>query len=104
LCSLTRRVWTQYFLRDFGPVTLFLLFGTVLLAWSVVFGGMSWLHSEFSGTPATAGTVMLSALPFLMGFQMMLQAVVLDMNKEAKAPLPRPEALGQEPAPAKLVA
>jgi hypothetical protein len=36
----------------------------------------SWLHVQF----ASAGTVMLSVLPFLVGFELVLQALVLEIR------------------------
>ena len=36
----------------------------------------SWLRSQFAST----GTVMLSVLPFLVGFELVLQALVLEMR------------------------
>jgi dolichol-phosphate mannosyltransferase len=32
------------------------------------------------GTPRTAGTIMLSALPIIVSFQMLLQAISIDIN------------------------
>jgi dolichol-phosphate mannosyltransferase len=87
LRSLLHRIWHRHFLRDFGPCALFLASGLVLIAWSLVFGGWHWLQSAWTQTPATAGTVMLAALPFLMGFQLLLQASVLEMNQRDRAPL-----------------
>ncbi len=93
--SLARRVWTQYFIRDFGPVTLFLTAGGALLLWALVFGGVEWLRSLATGVPATAGTVMMSALPFLMGFQLLVQAVVMDMGGKPNVALGAADVLNE---------
>ncbi|HEX9421514.1 MAG TPA: glycosyltransferase family 2 protein, partial [Methylomirabilota bacterium] len=65
---------------DFSPVALFMLTGLPLLAWGTGFGvytwAQSWLHNQFAST----GTVMLSVLPFLVGFELVLQALVLEIR------------------------
>jgi len=88
LCSfpfhLFRGYWYRFYrkhvLRDFSPVALFMLTGLPLLAWGTGFGmytwGQSWLHNQFAST----GTVMLSVLPFLVGFELVLQALVLEIR------------------------
>ncbi len=97
LCrSLFRRTWNQYFIRDFGPVTLFLVSGGFLMLWALVFGGIIWGRSLVSGVPATAGTVMMSAMPFLMGFQLLLQAVVMDMSNRPGVPVSAEEPLNED--------
>ncbi len=89
--SLMQRIWQRHFVRDFGPFAMFLTSGLLLTLWSVVFGGWHWVQSSLTRTPATAGQVMLAALPFLMGFQLLLQAAVLEMNQRDRV------ALCQEP-------
>jgi dolichol-phosphate mannosyltransferase len=93
------RLWQRYFVRDFGAVSLCLLGGAALTGWGLAFGGWKWLQSIFTGVPNTAGTVMLAALPFLMGFQLLLQAALLEVVTEPTRPLSQDEPLGQETAP-----
>ncbi len=88
LCSfpfhLFRGYWYRFYrkhvLRDFSPVALFMLTGLPLLGWGMGFGlytwGQSWLQNQFAST----GTVMLSVLPFLVGFELVLQALVLEIR------------------------
>jgi dolichol-phosphate mannosyltransferase len=80
--SCLRRVWSRHFVREFGPVGLFLTSGGLLTCWGTLFGAWAWASSSLSGVPATSGTVMLSALPFLMGFQLLLQALVMDVTAQ----------------------
>ena len=87
--ALVRRVWRQHFIREFGPTGLFLVSGGALALWAIVFGGYAWGRSWLSGVPATSGTVMLSAMPFLMGFQLLLQALMMDMADDSARPLRR---------------
>lgn len=81
------RVWTRYFVRDFGPISLCLFGGGLLTAWGAGFGAWKWAQSLLTGVPNTAGTVMLAAMPFLMGFQLLLQAALLEIAGEPTRPL-----------------
>lgn len=85
--SLRRRIWQRYFVRDFGAATLFLLSGSALVAWGVGFGAFAWIRSAITMTPSTTGTVILSEMPLLMGFQLLLQALVMDIGSENKPPI-----------------
>lgn len=87
--SLIYRVWQRHFVRDFGPIGAYLTLGLPLLLWGVGFGGLQWLRSWTSGEPQSAGTVMLAALPFLLGFQLLLQASLLEMTDRPAKPLCR---------------
>lgn len=56
----------------------------VLGAVSLIFGGWvgvtRWLESTQRGQPATAGTVMLAALPILIGVQLILAFLSYDLQ------------------------
>jgi len=74
------RVRDKYFLYDFNAVSLFIVASLPLLVTGTVLGIKYWHHSIVSGVPTTAGQVMLAVLPLLMGFQLLLQAFVIDIN------------------------
>ncbi|MHB1357238.1 MAG: glycosyltransferase family 2 protein [Anaerolineae bacterium] len=75
-----RRVLVQYFIRDFSAVSLFMVFGLAALLFGVIFGVWKWIVSGISGIPATTGTVMIAVLPVIIGLQLILQAVVMDIQ------------------------
>jgi len=75
-----RRLWRRYFVYDFTAVSLFLVSGLFLSAFGLGFGALKWLQSISTGVPATAGTVVLAALPLLMGFNLLLQSFILDIQ------------------------
>ena len=78
-----RRVLLRYVLYNFHPIALFLFSGLALTLWGVGFG--IWVTIGSLGPEAaTTGTVMLAVLPFLMGFQLLLAAFVLDILSEPK--------------------
>ena len=79
-----RRLWEKYVLRDFSPIAVFWLLGLPLMLFGGVFGGATWAHSLWSGRAATTGTVMLSVLPFLLGFQLVLQAIILEIRESPR--------------------
>jgi glycosyltransferase involved in cell wall biosynthesis len=78
-----RRIWEKYVLYSFHPIALFLFSGVLFLAWGIGFGLYVAIDSLGSETAST-GTVMLAVLPFLMGFQLTLFAIVLDIQNEPK--------------------
>jgi hypothetical protein len=82
---LFRRYWYRFYrkhvLRDFSPVAVFMLTGLPLLAWGTGFGIYRWLQSYLRNEFASTGTVMLSVLPFLVGFELVLQAIVLEIKE-----------------------
>ena len=75
------RIYQKYILRDFSPIALFIFSGLPLVLWGVVYGGYIWWRALESGVPATTGTVMLAVLPFLIGFELLLQALILDIHQ-----------------------
>lgn len=78
------RVYQKYMLRDFSPIALFLMFGLALFLWGVLFGIFLWVRSAFTGHPTPTGTVMLAVVPLILGFQLLLQAIVLDIHETPK--------------------
>jgi len=75
------RMWEKYLLRDFSPIAMFWLVGLPLMLFGGVFGLAVWWHSLASGRAASTGTVMLSVLPFLLGFELILQAIILEIRE-----------------------
>ena len=74
-----KRFFYNYFLRDFNVGTLFLVSGTTLTLFGLLFGLYHWSLSFSSGQPATTGTVMLAAIPGLLGVQSLISALSYDI-------------------------
>jgi hypothetical protein len=53
------------------------------------FGLLRWYQSIVSGRAATAGTVMLSALPLILGLQLLLSALSYDLARTPQVVLHR---------------
>lgn len=79
LRGLLRRVYWRYFIQDFGATSVLLVVGGLLTTGGIAFGAYRWWLSSATGVPATAGTVLLAAVPLLGGFQCLLAALLLDV-------------------------
>jgi dolichol-phosphate mannosyltransferase len=82
-----RRVRLHYFVRDFTAVSLYIVFGLVLTLFGAIWGTWHFAISAQSGIPATTGTVMIAVLPLIVGVQLLLQAVTLDIQSAPTTPL-----------------
>ena len=78
------RFYEKYVLRDFSPIALLVFMGVPLLVWGVGFGAWTWFQSSQLNRFASTGTVMLSVLPLVLGFQLLLQAFVLEIGSTKK--------------------
>jgi len=75
-----RRLLLQYFLFDVNLGSLYLLGGTALLLAGSAFGIFEWVKTATTGVPRSAGTIMLVALPVLIGVQLLLNALMYDVQ------------------------
>ena len=80
LRSSVRRIALKYFVRDFTPVALFLSAGTVAALFGAAFGIENWVKRWGTGLPTPTGTLLIALLPLLVGFQLILQAIVMDVG------------------------
>lgn len=78
------RIYQKYVLRDFSPIALFLFSGLTLFLWGVLFGTYLWIRTAVTGTATPVGTIMLALLPLILGFQLLLQGIVLDIQETPK--------------------
>lgn len=78
-----RRIFVKYILLNFSPIALFYITGFLLVLWGVIFGLFVTIISLGPKSTTTA-TVMLSVVPFILGVQLILQAITLDINNEPK--------------------
>lgn len=77
-----RRILWKYVLWSFSPVALLLGVGTLLTLFGIIVA--CWIFLIIGSTVPTAATVMLSVVPFMLGIQMMLFAMLLDIAEEPK--------------------
>jgi hypothetical protein len=79
-----KRLFYNYYLRDMSPASLELPLGAVLGWFGFIFGVVKFSESIATGVPATAGTVMLSAVPLILGFQLVLAFLSYDIASVPK--------------------
>lgn len=79
LANFGKRVFYNYFLRGFSLASVELLVGLAFLLFGVSFGAVGWIDSSATGRPATTGTVMLAALPIILGVQLLLSFLAFDI-------------------------
>lgn len=82
-----KRLFYNYFLRGMSVASFNLIGSFVLLTVSLGIGVPAWLDSAQTGLPATAGTVMLAAMPVIVSIQMLLSFLDYDVRNEPKEPL-----------------
>ena len=82
-----KRVLWRYFIQDFTACSLFVVVGMLLFLGGISFGAMMWILNGMRGLVTPTGTVMLAAVPLLLGFQLLLQAIVLDIQHVPKMPI-----------------
>ena len=77
-----KRIYYKYVIFNFHPLALFLFSGLILTVLGFGFGLFLAYSRIFLGSQPSSGTVMLSVLPLLVGFQLVLTAIVMDVNNE----------------------
>jgi dolichol-phosphate mannosyltransferase len=81
-----KRLFYNYYLRDISAASIELPLG-MLLWWFGVFSGLGALNSSLSsGVVASTGTVMLSVVPLILGFQLLLAFVSHDVSSVPTRP------------------
>lgn len=80
LVNTLKRLFYGYYLRDFSFASLELVLGGVLVTGGAWFGLAQWWAGSRAGTASTSGTVMLAALPVLLGVQLVLGFLSFDMH------------------------
>lgn len=77
-----RRILLKYFIYDFNLTSLYILAGIPMFVFGLVFGIIKWIEFARIDIAAPTGTVMLSVLPFILGFQMLLSATQHDVKSK----------------------
>lgn len=87
--NFVKRIFYNYYLRDLSLASIELPVGVIMLLFGVVFGAYHWRASFDLGIPTAAGTVMLAAMPILMGMQLVLAFLGYDISSVPKRVLHR---------------
>lgn len=82
-----KRIFYNYYLRNMSLASIELPLGLGLFLAGSIYGGVNWIESAHSGIATPAGTVMLAALPVLMGMQLILAFLANDIASVPTRPL-----------------
>jgi len=89
VANFCKRIFYNYYLRDMSLASIELPLGLFLLVFGCVFGAYHWVLSWETGVPAAVGTVMLSALPIILGLQLVLAFLAHDIQSVPRRVLHR---------------
>ena len=85
-----RRLVLKNFIYDFSMGSIYLLSGLPLLIFGLIFGIYKWIRYASIGVPAPTGTVMIPTLSVLLGIQLLLSAIEIDLRSIPAEPLSDP--------------
>jgi dolichol-phosphate mannosyltransferase len=85
--GLAQRIVRRYFIYDVSAVTILIVAGVAVTSLGVAFGAYHWVLGALSGQLQSSGTVAIAMLLIIVGFQMLLQAIVLDVIDKPLFPL-----------------
>lgn len=94
-----KRIFYNYFLRDMSVASFELLAGMGLLVFGIVFGVVKWMDASANGFATPAGTVMLAAMPVLVGLQLLLAFLAYDIAAVPRLPLAARLGIGRPSLP-----
>lgn len=85
--NFTKRIFYNYYLRDMSLASIQLPVGILMVVLGMVYGGTHWIIGLNTGNTTPAGTVMLSALPMILGTQLILAFIGYDVSSVPKSPM-----------------
>ncbi|EDM43860.1 Glycosyltransferase involved in cell wall biogenesis [unidentified eubacterium SCB49] len=82
--TFTKRILKEYFFYSFSIGSIYILFGIPLFLFGVIFGIIKWVQYASIDTLAPTGTIMITTLSIILGFQLILQAIQYDIFNAPK--------------------
>jgi glycosyltransferase involved in cell wall biosynthesis len=79
-----KRIYYKYILVNFHPIALFLILSLFLSLIGIGFALFIVIDRIVNDASPTTGSVMLAVLPLILGFQLFLTSITMDMNNESK--------------------
>lgn len=80
LRNFLKRIFYNYYLRDMSLASFELPLGIILLLFGLIYGTSHWISGAASQTFASSGTVMLAAMPIILGVQLILAFIGYDVS------------------------
>lgn len=87
LRNLGKRLAYNYFLRDMTVASLQLVSGAALLMFGAAYGSWHWWEGLQTGHATPTGTIMLSVLCMILGWQMLLAFIAFDVSNVPRRPI-----------------
>jgi glycosyltransferase involved in cell wall biosynthesis len=87
-----KRFFYAYVLRDFNAGSAASILGALLVLAGSTFGAAKWIAGHASGVATTTGSVMLAAIPLLLGGHLLISAFNFDIGNAPTRPLQSPDA------------
>jgi len=78
--NFAKRIFYNYYLRDMSLASIEMPVGILMILFGTLFGGYHWLSAAYAGITTSLGTVMLAALPIMIGIQLVLAFLAYDIN------------------------
>jgi glycosyltransferase involved in cell wall biosynthesis len=82
-----KRLFYNYYLRNMSLASIELPLGVASLLFGSIFGITHWIEATRHGQATPAGTVMVAALPVIMGVQLILAFLAYDIASVPRRPL-----------------
>lgn len=87
LSNFGKRIFYNYYLRDMSLASFELPLGVLLLLFGLIYGIANWTSSAQHGVVTSSGTVMLAAMPIILGVQLVLAFIGFDINSTPTRPI-----------------
>ena len=84
LVNTAKRIVYNYYVRNFNIASIEVAVGLVLVLVGTWFGATRWAAGSQAGVPSTSGTVMVAALPVIVGVQFVLAFLNYDLQNIPK--------------------
>ena len=82
--GLIKRIFFKYYIYNFNMASIYFLISIPLLLFGFLLGIYRWRIGIIENTENNPGTIMLAALPVILGMQFLLQAISIDINNIPK--------------------
>lgn len=89
-----KRIFYTYYLRGMSVASLELPLGLLLLLMGIFYGAFHWFRSWMNDVATPAGTVMLAAMPIIVGIQFILAFIAYDVANAPRRPFQRNSNVG----------
>lgn len=82
-----KRIFYNFFLRDLSIASFELIVGVAMISGGATYGTLKWVQSARGGYETAAGSVMLAALPLIIGLQFILAFLSYDIASVPRRPI-----------------